>query len=204
MTREYLESLGLEKEVIDKIMKENGLDIEKAKGDLTTKETELADTKKLLKTANEQIEDFKELDVEGIKAAAEDYKEKFEAAKIKAKEDLEKVQFEHELENAIRDSKAKNVKAVKALLDIDNLRDSKNRTEDIKAALEGTMEENDYLFDVDEGVEDDKPIFTRPGGDKTNRPAGNPWDKDSFNLTKQGQILREDPELAAKLQNSAK
>ncbi len=37
MKREFLKNLGLEDEVIDKIMAENGKDIEKAKGDLEEK-----------------------------------------------------------------------------------------------------------------------------------------------------------------------
>lgn len=32
----------------------------------------------------------------------------------------------------------------------------------------------------------------------------NPWDKDTFNLTQQGKILREDPVLAARLQSTAR
>jgi len=32
----------------------------------------------------------------------------------------------------------------------------------------------------------------------------NPWSKESFNLTKQGEILKKDPDLAKKMQNSAK
>lgn len=146
MKREFLKKLGLTDEQIDKIMGENGKDVEKAKGDLSTKETELASAKEQLGTANSKIEEFKEMDVEGIKAAADDYKTKYEEAQNKAKDELEKLQFEHQLENAIRDSKAKNVKAVKALLDIEALKNSNNQIEDINQAIKATKEENDYLF----------------------------------------------------------
>lgn len=44
MKRDFIESLGIEdKEVIDKIMAENGNDINKAKGELETIKTQLAD-----------------------------------------------------------------------------------------------------------------------------------------------------------------
>lgn len=150
MTKEELLELGLTEEQIPGVFKINGKDVEKAKGDLKGKEETIETLQGQLKTANKEIEDFKELDVKEIEKRANDYKEKFETAETEAKKKLENIQFEHELENAIRDSKAKNVKAVKALLDIETLKDSKNQIEDIKQALEATKEENDYLFGDDE------------------------------------------------------
>ena len=43
------------------------------------------------------------------------------------------------------------------------------------------------------------------GGSVNGTPAtGNPWSKDSFNLTMQGKIMQENPKLAEQLKNSAK
>ena len=95
MKREFLKELGLEDDVIDKIMAENGKDIENAKGDVTkleaeikTKEKELETLQGQLKKANEQIEEFKDMDIDAIKKAADDYKEKYETAKIEAEKEL--------------------------------------------------------------------------------------------------------------------
>jgi hypothetical protein len=41
MKRKFLEDLGLEKDVIEKIMNENGADIEKAKGEVETLRNQL-------------------------------------------------------------------------------------------------------------------------------------------------------------------
>lgn len=150
MTREYLESLGLEKEVIDKIMAEHGKGIEKVKADVEAKETEVETLQGQLKTANEKIEEFEKVDVEEVQKAAKDYKKKFEEAEKESAKKIAQLEFEHEIENAIRDSKARNVTAVKALLDIDSLKESNNRLDDIKKALEATKEANDYLFEDDE------------------------------------------------------
>lgn len=146
MKREFLEGLGIEKENIDKIMAENGKDIEGVKANLSTKETELATTKKLLEDADDKIASFKNLNIDEIKAEAEKHKLEAEETKLKADEDIAKLEFEHELESAIRDSKARNITAVKALLDIENLRSSTDREKDIKQAIEATKAENDYLF----------------------------------------------------------
>ena len=81
MQRKFLEELGLEKEVIDKIMAENGADIEKQKKatekatqDLEKYKAENEGLKTQLSEANTQIQSFKEMDIDGIKASAEEWK----------------------------------------------------------------------------------------------------------------------------------
>lgn len=146
MNKEQLETLGLNEEQIKEVFRLNGIAVNNAKAELDTKIVEVETLQGQLKIANKEIEDFKDLDVEGIKKASQEYKKKYETAQLQAQEDLEKVKFDHEIESAIRDSKARNITAVKALLDINELKDSKNRTEDIKNALMKTKEENDFLF----------------------------------------------------------
>ena len=60
--------------------------------------------------------------------------------------------------NAIKESKAKNAKAVRALLDIEAIKASKNQAADISAAIQKVKEENDYLFTSEEPI--DNPVFT--------------------------------------------
>lgn len=76
MKREFLKELELTDEAIDKIMAENGKDIEGFKSKVSTLETERDGLKTQLDEANTQIEGFKELDVDGIKAAADEWKQK--------------------------------------------------------------------------------------------------------------------------------
>ena len=100
MKREYLKSLTIEVDgkqvnlsdsVIDSIISENGKDIEatKAKADKTQEienlKSQLSEKDKLIEEANVQIENFKSLDVEGTKKAADEWKTKFEQAAAEAK-----------------------------------------------------------------------------------------------------------------------
>ena len=91
MKRDFLEGLGLEAEVIDKIMKENGKDIEGVKA----KFADYDDVKKQLETATTTLEKFKDYDQ--TKADVEKYKAELEksqkesAAKIAAMERSGKV-----------------------------------------------------------------------------------------------------------------
>ncbi len=70
MKREYLKSLELSEEIIDKIMDENGKDVEAVKN----KYADYDNIKVQLKEANKQIENFKNMDIDKIKKAADDWK----------------------------------------------------------------------------------------------------------------------------------
>lgn len=78
MKTEFLKELGLEDEVINKIMAENGKDITKEKKKTDKLKTELDGVKTQLTEATETIQSYKDMDIEGIKASAEEYKTKYE------------------------------------------------------------------------------------------------------------------------------
>lgn len=162
MKRKFLEDLGLEKEAIDKIMAEHGKSIEKYKDDLAVKEAENNTLREQLSLANDEIEGFKKLNIEEIQKAADDYKKKFEEAEKKAKADMEKIQFDHALEKALTDAKAKNVKAVTALLDFETIKLKDGKLVGLKEQLEAIQKDNDYLFDLEDtegNSGDTKPNF---------------------------------------------
>lgn len=147
MKREFLQNFKvgdqpLPKEVIDAIMEENGRDIENAKKPFADYET----IKSQLAEANKTIEDFKGMDIEGVKKAAEDWKAKAEQAEKDAAARIADMEFDGILKDAITAAKGKNAKAIAALLDVPTLKASKNQAEDIKAALEAVQKENAYLF----------------------------------------------------------
>jgi len=151
MKREYLENLDLgngvklTKEQIDGIMAENGKDIEATKSkfaDYDGLKTQLGD-------ANKTIEGFKAMDIDGIKKAADDWKKKAETAEADAAAKIAGMQFDGLLTGAVSAAKGKNAKAVRALLDVDTLKASKNQEADIKTALEALKKDNGYLFDTE-------------------------------------------------------
>ena len=117
MERKFLEDLGLEKDVIDKIMAENGKDIEAEKQKLTAQKAELDGIKKQLNEANQQIESFKGMDIEGIKKAAEDWKVKAETAELEAQKDCSNT-FDYALESELL--KGQKPKTIKALLNMED------------------------------------------------------------------------------------
>jgi hypothetical protein len=91
-------------EVLDKIMGENGKDIEKHKQSITTVEGERDQIKAQLDDANKQIAEFKSMDVEGVKKAAADWEAKAKQTEKEAAEKLLAVKRKHALERELRDT----------------------------------------------------------------------------------------------------
>jgi len=166
MKREDLEKLELEKEKIDSIMALHGKDIEKLKSDKQELDTQFGNLQKQFEDANKQIESFKSMDVEGIKKAADEWKAKAEQAEKDAKEQISKLKFETALDGALASAKAKNPKAVKALLEIEKLQlDDDGEILNLSKQLEKIKSENDFLFDSG----DKEPKFAgKTSGDKQN------------------------------------
>lgn len=157
MKTEFLKELGLEQEVIDKIMGENGKDVEAAKAKFSDYDT----VKNQLVEANKTIEGFKAMDIDGIKKAADDWKLKAEQAEKDAATKIAEMEFDGLLSGAVTAAKGKSAKAIRALLDVEGLKSSKNQETDIKAALEALKQESDYLF---ESNQTPPPYAPGPGG----------------------------------------
>jgi hypothetical protein len=172
MKREDLTKLGItDEKVIDAIMALHGKDVEVHTSKVTTLEAENTGLKEQVKKAGETIEGFKKLDVDGIKKAAEDYKAAAEKAKTDADAQIAALKFDHALEGALTGAKAKNPKAVRALLDLEGLKvgdDGKivgvsDKVVSFEDRLKKVQTENDFLFEGDEKT----PKIVSGGGSQT-------------------------------------
>lgn len=157
MKTEFLKSLNLSQEVIDKIMAENGKDIavEQKKAEKVIQERDSYKLKaESLETqvndANTEIQKFKDMDIDGIKKAADDWKETAEKAKADADKQISQMKFDYALSAALTGAKAKNTKAVKALLDMDGLKFNDGKIVGLDEQLAQIKTDNDYLFESDE------------------------------------------------------
>lgn len=147
MKREFLQNFqvngeSLPKEIIDAIMEENGHDIENAKRPYADYDA----IKEQLAAANKTIDDFKGMDIDGVKKAADEWKQRAEQAEKDAAARIADMEFDGVLKDAITAAHGRNAKAIAALLDVPTLKESKNQAEDIKAALDALQKESGYLF----------------------------------------------------------
>lgn len=170
MKREFLQNFKvndtpLPAEIIDAIMAENGRDIEAAKKPFADYDT----IKNQLTTAQETIKGFESQDIEGVRKSAREWEEKYNKAVADHKAEMDDIAFHGVLDEVITAAKGKNVKAIKALLDLDALKASKNQAVDAKTAVDALQKENGYLF----GDDQVPPPYAAGTGSTQPPPAGN-------------------------------
>lgn len=141
------EKLGDKKIMIDDknfIPKARFDEVNEAKKEL---EKQISDRDKQLKDLSVKAQGNEELtkQIEELqlsnKQIAKDYEEK-----------INKMQFDNALEGALTNAKCKNTKALKALLDIDNVKLNEGKLEGLEEQLNKLKESDSYLFDLEPQV----------------------------------------------------
>ncbi len=117
MKREDLKALGLADEVIDKIMAENGKDIEKHKGEAAAAKASTEQLTKQLGERDAQLEELKKVDAAGLQAEIAKLQTANADAQAKHDTALKAERLNFALESRLIKEGAVNTKAVRALLD---------------------------------------------------------------------------------------
>ncbi len=130
---------GITDEQLNWIMQENGADINREKSAATALQTQLDNANAQLKTAQDGLKAFDGVDVAGLQE---------QVTKLKAdmKAQAEGFAFDNALNAAIMSKKGRSVKAVRALLDLDALKGSADRSTDIAKALDEAAKANPWAF----------------------------------------------------------
>ena len=153
MKRDFLKELGLEKEAIDAIMAQNGADIEHAKEILNAKverlESELEKVSADYKDVAQKAGDTEAL-TKRVAELEADQKQSLE----QHTETLRELKLSHAIETALLSEKAKNIKAARALIDIDKIKIAGDTidglNEQIKALKDG--DDTKFLFENSAGI----------------------------------------------------
>ncbi len=109
-------------------------------------EVERDNYKDSLETARNTLKGFEGVNVDELKGKIDQLTSDLTSKEAEYQEKISDMEFTAVLDNAIASSGARNAKALKALLDVDALKASKNRSDDIRSAIETAKKENDYLF----------------------------------------------------------
>lgn len=130
---------GITDEQLNWIMQENGADINREKSAATALQAQLDNANAQLKTAQDGLKAFDGVDVAGLQE---------QVTKLKAdmKAQAEGFAFDNALNAAIMSKKGRSVKAVRALLDLDALKGSADRSTDIAKALDEAAKANPWAF----------------------------------------------------------
>ncbi len=165
MTEEELEKLGLSKDHISKVLEKYNeehmpvvKELDAAKADLEAEKEKTASQGSTIKELKKDLEEFKDVDVTALNKRIEDLEEDIKKKDSEHQQQLADRDFNDILKESILQAKGRNAKAITALLDVENLKGSKNQKEDIAAAIKILTEAEDskMLF----GEPEAKPIGT--------------------------------------------
>lgn len=142
MKREFLESLGLEKDVIDKIMDENGKDINHANSKTESKEKELNLLNEKLQEATKTIKSYKDMDIENIKSSALEWENKFKDSQ----KELKNIKNDYALKTELQKSGTVDVDVLASLINRGSLKFDDDKITGLDEQLKSIRENKSYLF----------------------------------------------------------
>ena len=202
MTRKQLEDLGLSKEQVDSIMKINGDDIENAKSasaaEIKNLQTEVDGLKTQVSDRDKQLETLKASagDNADLKKKIEELQTENATAKASHESELNQLKIDFAVEKALTSAKAKNIKAVKALLErgeakLDKDGNVKGLSEQIEKLTTG--EDTKFLFDAPQQKQQQTFKGFQPGASAQQKP-GTEVDTSKMNYDELCAYLAENPD----------
>ena len=136
-----------QKSSINKAVAENY----KTVADYDKQKDKLTNAEDKVKTLTESLDKFKDVNVEELSETVTDLKEQLKKKDDDYASQIADRDFSEIVKDSIAKANGKNAKAIKALLDIDTLKGSKNQKEDIEKAIKELSE-----------AEDSKMLFGEP------------------------------------------
>lgn len=202
MKRDWLKELGLEKEVVDKIMEENGKDIEAAKGKKDDYETKIKELEEERDKLNDTIKE-RDTQLETLKTSAGDNAElkkkidELTSANQTAKETHEKemaaLKKNHAIESALAEAKVKSIKAAMPFIDTDKVSVDGNNLLGLTEQINKLKEDEATKFLFDSGKPSMKGAKPGEGGD----PGDKGYTRDDIrkmSYPERMKLFNEDPE----------
>ncbi|MFD1466479.1 phage scaffolding protein [Lapidilactobacillus mulanensis] len=152
MDTEELKGLGLSEEQVKGVMASYGKAVNPLKEQVTTLTSERDGFKTQFETVNGQLDTIKKghKDDDDLKAQIEKLQADNKTAAETYQSDLTKTKVDYQTELALTQAGAKNVKAVKALLNSDKITlNDKGQLSGLDDQLEAVKKDNDFLFQGD-------------------------------------------------------
>ena len=170
MKREFLKELELEDEVIQKIKAEYGKGIQKENEQLKELEIQVETLQEQLKARDNDLEELKQSagSNEELQAKYSELETKYQQEQQDWTSKLETIRKDSILELALTKANAKNIKATKALLDLEKLKLEEDKLVGLDEQLENLRKTEAYLFG---GEQPEQKKIVR-GGNQDPKPSG--------------------------------
>ena len=140
MERKFLEELGLEKEVIDKVLDENSRDIGRQKAKTEEESGKLDAANKTIRSLQDAVKKFDGVDVDGLNRQLADLQAKYD-------NDTAALRLENALDAAVSGAKAKNPKLLKLAIDRSKLKLDGDTLSGLEEQVDVLRKSDPYLFE---------------------------------------------------------
>lgn len=145
MLKEKLTEIGLTDEQIKDVMANIAENyVLKEKFDKLNSQLETANAE--LETKNKELEEFSKVDVDGLNAEIKRLQEENKANMVANETVIKKLKIDNAVEKALINAKARNPKAVKALLELDDAELEGNSIKGLDKQIKKLMEAEDSSF----------------------------------------------------------
>lgn len=170
MNREFLESLGLEKDVIDKVMAEHGKKIQSSIAKITELTSEHEGLKAQLAQRDSDINELQKQtgSADELKSKISELETNYQKETEELQQKLSKTKIDSAVELALTKNKARNGKAVRPFIDFEKLELTDDGLKGLDEQLESIKTENSYLFEESEDPKSKSPHFINGGNPKRN------------------------------------
>ena len=176
-------------EQLDSIMKLHGDSVTEYKVKVASLENEIEVKNGVIEGKNTKISELEGIDIEKIK------KDEFERGRAESAKEIEDFKFSQAIDSELTKAGAKNTKALKALLDTENIKFENGALEGLSEQLEQIKAENGFLFDDSTP----KPKFTDGSSGKCAEITKDVFDKMGY--SDRIKLFKENPEVYNELNN---
>lgn len=151
MKRKFLEDLGLEEEIVNKIMAENGKDLNDLKAKVDDLNEQIAVKETTIKQKNEKIVELEKVDIEKLK------QEQFDLGKAEGSKEVENFKrqnaidkvYEAEFEVDGKKYKVKDKKGLQGYLDNEKIKYENDQVTGLVEQFSDIVKTSPYLFETD-------------------------------------------------------
>ncbi|WP_404293182.1 phage scaffolding protein [Cytobacillus kochii] len=154
---------------------------------------DIKNLKEQITSRDDQLEELKKVDAEALQQKIQELQEENNNTKTEYEDKLQKQTFDYALKDALTEAKVRNPKAAKALLDLESIKLDGDKLLGLDAQINTIKESDPYLFETEQ--KPNSPTIVAPGNPQGGTGGVNPFSKESWNLTEQGKLYKENPDL---------
>lgn len=178
MKREFLTSLGLGDDAVDKIMAEHGKDVNPLKEKITSLEAEISANKQTISDRDTQLDELKKSagDSEKLQKQIEKLQEENKQAAEKHAADMKAVKLDNAVKLALTNAKVKDIDMLRVKLNLDGAEMDGDVVKGLDEQITKLKESHPYMFDGDVK----KTITGTEPGKGGGTPANKPYSKMTY------------------------